>query len=124
MSTTNLATAKRTARRSERLGRASSHRRAPGKGTPAQARTVGPMAEADIADLGAAVAEEGLRAHRDRVLELASQATPFAPVAAGVLASESEPDVARLRAFAVVASALVRKKTTSTEHHHGTVSVT
>lgn len=67
------------------------------------------MSESAIADLGIALDEDGLQAHRELVLELARQASPIAPVAAGVLASETEPDVARLRAFAVVASALVRK---------------
>ena len=79
------------------------------------------MTEAEIADLGAAVAVDGLAAHRRHVEQLASQGVTVAPVAAGVLASEREPEVARLRAFAVVASALARKMSTLPDGHRGTV---
>lgn len=79
------------------------------------------MSEAEIAELGAAVAEDGLSAHDELVQQLAEQATSISPVAAGVLVSHAEPEVARLRAFAVVASALVRKSATPDPRRRGTV---
>ena len=64
--------------------------------------------EADIANFGVAVYEHGLAAYPHLVQDLARAGGKVAPVAAAVLASESEPTVSRERALAVVSAAVVR----------------
>lgn len=64
--------------------------------------------EVDLGDLAAAVDVDGLSAHEHEVRSMArrAQTSGVAVVAADVLADRSQPTVARLRAFGLVAGAL------------------
>lgn len=121
MPSTNAPATTRRATTTVIRGHASHQRRAQSTNPPPTRDPERSMSAADIAALGVAIAEDGLRAHRELVRDLAAQATAIQPVAAAVLASEFEPDVARFRAFALVASALVRKMATAAGHRRGTV---
>lgn len=66
-----------------------------------------------LAAVGVEIAEHGLDAHRELIREIANAGRRLAPAAANVLADETEPAVARERAYAVVSAALTR----TLEHH-------
>jgi hypothetical protein len=71
------------------------------------------FSEAQVAEFGVAVHDHGLAAYPLLVQELAQAGRNVSPTAAAVLASESEPTVARERALAVVSAALVRTHSSS-----------
>jgi hypothetical protein len=63
----------------------------------------------NLAALGVAIDEHGLKAYSALILEVAEMGAPYAPVAAAVLGDARESETARLRAFAIVSLALARE---------------